>query len=282
MKRIIQLSDAAVKQKQNPNLHVGRRCHDTGSPWSIRKQGELPKVVTNLSATHQTYKPRWPSHCFLSHGINHFPAVSVVFFSVMGVLRDHLSQAVTSLEEKQTSFRIFQNNTHHLDRLVGHQFLHLLALWKSLHHRKNGGREKRKSLQTHRRWRDSSIWLTNSTTSSLTMSLHPLYFVLFIPSSPRTHPPWQRRSNLPDHPAMFRRPQTALIASLYGFACTHGQKTYNQSATLTEAAKLPAWWPPCLPLLRVQPANRFRMEFWSSGLGTFQWTKDESFLQYFF
>lgn len=33
----------------NPNLRVGRRCHDTGSPWSIGKQGELPKVVTNLS-----------------------------------------------------------------------------------------------------------------------------------------------------------------------------------------------------------------------------------------
>ncbi len=72
------------------------------------------------------------------------------FLRVMGVLRDHLSQAVTSLEEKETSFRIFQNNTHHLDRLVGHQLLHLLALWKSLHHRKNGCREKRKSLQNTR------------------------------------------------------------------------------------------------------------------------------------
>ena len=146
-----------------------------------------------------------------------------------------MSPVVTSLGEKKTYFRLFQINAKHLDRLVGHQLLHLLALRKSLHQRKNRGRE------NHRGW-----WLTNSTTSSLiASSLHhfiasslPLYLCY-----PRLH---RHALTLHDNVEAISRialpwfvgPKTALTASFYGFARTRRQKTLKQSATLTEAACL--------------------------------------------
>lgn len=122
-----------------------------------------------------------------------------------------MSPVVTSLGGKKTSFRLFQINAKHLDRLVGHQLLHLLALRKSLH-QKNRGRENR--------------------------VLHPLYLCY-----PRLH---RHALTLHDNVEAISRiallwfigPKTALTASFYGFACTRGQKTLKQSATLTEAACL--------------------------------------------